>query len=195
MDLVFATHNLNKIKEIEPLLPPYIRLHTLQSIGCSFDIPETGATLEENALQKAKYISERYGYGCFADDTGLLVKALNDAPGVHSARYAGSRKNADENMDKLLRELEGNPERRARFETVIALILEGETRFFRGTVHGEITLERSGKAGFGYDPIFRPAGSNLTFAALPLEEKNRISHRARAFDQLIRYLGGLRTNS
>lgn len=195
MDLVFATNNLNKIKEAAQLLPPSIRLLTLQSIGCHEEIPETGASLEENALLKAKFIRERYGYDCFSDDTGLMVEALNDAPGVHSARYAGDQRNAEANMEKLLGELGQNPCRSARFETVIALILEGETRIFRGVVQGKITMERSGKAGFGYDPIFVPEGYNRTFAALTLEEKNRISHRAKALEQLQNYLGSLRATS
>lgn len=188
MDLVFATNNLNKIKEAAPLLPTYIRLRTLASIGCREDIPETGKSLEENALQKANYVREKYGFDCFADDTGLMVEALNDAPGVHSARYAGEQKNTEDNMEKLLTELADNPYRAARFVTVIALILEGETHIFRGVVHGEISRESSGSAGFGYDPIFIPAGYNRTFAALSMEEKNRISHRAKALNQLQNYL-------
>ncbi len=188
MDLVFATNNLNKIKEAAPLLPSCIRMRTLASIGCSEDIPETGKSLEENALQKANYIREKYGYDCFADDTGLMVEGLNDAPGVHSARYAGEKKNAEDNMEKLLGELADNPCRAARFETVIALILQGQTRIFRGVVYGEIARERSGSAGFGYDPIFIPAGYNRSFASLSMEEKNRISHRAKALEQLQNYL-------
>ncbi len=190
MELVFATHNPNKIKEVRLLLPAHIRLHTLESLGCYTDIPETGATLEENARLKADYVAGRYGLPCFADDTGLLVNALHGAPGVHSARYAGGQKSAGDNMDKLLRELENTHDREARFETVIALVQDGDTRFFKGEVRGTITREKSGQGGFGYDPVFMPDGYDRTFAALPLEVKNRISHRARALQELIAYLQG-----
>ena len=191
MDLVFATHNPNKIKEVQPLLPPFIRLITLDSLGCDTDIPETGATLKENALLKARYVQERYGMPCFADDTGLLVSALDGAPGVHSARYAGVQKNADDNMNKLLGALQANDDRDAYFETVIALVLGGETKFFSGRVNGSISRERSGDHGFGYDPIFIPEGYSKSFASLSLQEKNLISHRARALRKLIGYLGQL----
>jgi len=188
MDLVFATHNASKVREVRPLLPSYIRLLTLRSLGYMDEIAETGATLEENALLKARYVLDRYGLPCFADDTGLLVKSLNDAPGVFSARYAGKDNNAEANMRKLLGELEGHSNREARFETVIALVSPQDTHTFKGVVQGEITLSPTGAGGFGYDPIFRPQGETRTFAQLPLAEKNRISHRARALQQLITFL-------
>lgn len=188
MDLVFATHNADKVREVRLLLPPHIRLHTLHSLGCTEEIPETGSTLEENALLKARYVLDLYGLACFADDTGLLVEALNGAPGVFSARYAGEHNNAEANIQKLLRELTDHPRRTARFETIIALAGPDETHTFRGVVHGEITLQAIGERGFGYDPIFRPRGETRTFAELPLAEKNRISHRARALAKLIAHL-------
>lgn len=191
MQLVFATHNPNKIEEIRPLLPSSFQLVTLQSLGCTTDIPETGATLEKNALLKAQYVSRNYGLPCFADDTGLLVDALNGAPGIHSARYAGKKRNASDNMNKLLRALGDTQFRSARFETVIALVLNGGQQLFKGVVHGKIAHERSGKGGFGYDPIFIPEGYKRSFAELPLEKKNQISHRSRAFQKLITYLESL----
>jgi XTP/dITP diphosphohydrolase len=187
-DLVFATHNPDKVREVSLLLPADIRLRTLEDIGCAEDIPETGLTLEENAMIKANYVWQKYGLPCFADDTGLLVDALNGAPGVYSARFAGEQKSAEANIRKLLNCLEGNMLRRARFETVIALVGLGKHQIFKGEVIGDIALEPSGTRGFGYDPIFRPEGEQATFAELLLAEKNRISHRARALAHLIRYL-------
>lgn len=188
MRLVFATHNEHKLKEVKLLLPQHIHLMSLNDIGLAEEIPETGETLEENAQIKADYVTQEYGYNCFADDTGLLVNALNGTPGVYSARYAGPKNDANQNMDKLLAALEGISDRRAHFKTVIALNLNGNTIHFNGIVHGEITIKKIGDRGFGYDPIFMPNGYNLTFAELPLNIKNKISHRGTAVSQLIAYL-------
>jgi XTP/dITP diphosphohydrolase len=188
MQLVFASNNKNKIQEIRHQLPADIELLSLEDIGCHEDIPETADTIEGNAILKANYVTERYGYNCFADDTGLEVDALNGAPGVYSARYAGEQKSAEANMDKLLAELEGNTNRNARFKTVIALNLNGKQELFTGIVNGEITLERAGDKGFGYDPIFKPEGLSYTFAQLSLDEKAMLSHRGRAVKQLIEFL-------
>lgn len=187
MELVFATHNQNKFKEVQLLLPSHITLLSLTDIGCSHEIPETEDTLEGNALLKAKHVGDAHGYSCFADDTGLLVDALNGAPGVYSARYAGAQKSAEDNMDKLLIALNGK-DRTAQFKTVIALSTGGVNQLFTGIVKGEITTEKHGTKGFGYDPIFRPEGYTETFAQLPLTEKNKISHRGRAMQQLVTYL-------
>jgi XTP/dITP diphosphohydrolase len=188
MELVFATHNLNKAKEILPELPPHIELRTLGDIGCLDEIPETASTLEGNAIIKASFVKNKFGLSCFADDTGLEVVALNGAPGVYSARYAGEPKNEEANIAKLLEEMEDQQDRRAQFTTVIALCLENETRLFRGVVKGLITSSPRGSNGFGYDPIFQPEGYDRTFAELSLQEKNKISHRARAFAKLLKSL-------
>ncbi|KAA1246362.1 non-canonical purine NTP diphosphatase [Aquimarina sp. RZ0] len=188
MKLVFATNNLNKLKEVQSLVPSHIELLSLSDINCAEDIPETSPTIEGNAIQKATYIKERYGYDCFADDTGLEVVALNNEPGVYSARYAGAAKDSTANMDKLLRELSGDKNRKAQFKTVIALHINNKTETFTGICTGSITEKKRGTDGFGYDPIFQPEGYDKTFAELPLEEKNKISHRAKAVHQLIRYL-------
>lgn len=188
MQLVFASNNKNKIQEIRHQLPADMELLSLEDIGCHEDIPETADTIEGNAILKANYVTERYGYNCFADDTGLEVEALNGAPGVYSARYAGEQKSADDNMDKLLAELDGNTNRQARFKTVIALNLNGNQELFTGIVNGEITSERAGDKGFGYDPIFKPVGLSCTFAQLSLAEKALLSHRGRALQQLIEFL-------
>jgi XTP/dITP diphosphohydrolase len=188
MKLVFASNNKNKIIEIKYQLPAEIELLSLEEIGCLEDIPETADTIEGNAILKANYVTEKYGYNCFADDTGLEVEALNGAPGVYSARYAGEQKSAEDNMEKLLKELEGRPNRNARFKTVIALNLNGEQHLFTGTVNGVITLQRAGNKGFGYDPIFKPEDLPYTFAQLSLDEKARLSHRGRAVQQLIDFL-------
>ena len=188
MKLVFATHNSNKLIEVQKLIPDFIELLSLEQIGCSDEIAETGSTLEANAQIKVNYISKKYNLPCFSDDTGLLVDALNGAPGVYSARYAGEQKNADANMNKLLNELKPHQNRSAQFKTVIALYLNNEKRLFKGTVKGSITKERSGTAGFGYDPIFIPDGYTQTFAELSTDKKNAISHRARAMAQLIDFL-------
>ncbi len=188
MELVFATHNKNKLKEIQTLVPDNIQLLSLTDIQCHEPIPETKNTLKGNAKLKADYVTKNYGLPCFADDTGLLVKSLNDAPGVFSARYAGPENNAEANMDKLLQNLKNKPDRSARFKTVIALNLGGKTFFFDGTVTGEILTQKKGQDGFGYDPIFKPDGYEKTFAELPLEIKNKISHRGKATVKLINYL-------
>ena len=187
--IVFATNNSNKLREIREILGSRFEVVSLSEIGCHDDIPETGSTLEDNALQKAQYIHDHYGLDCFADDTGLEVDALGGAPGVHSARYAeGTDHDSEANMQRLLRELAGRDDRQAHFRTVIALIMDGQTRLFEGRVDGRIDTERHGQGGFGYDPLFIPDGYNDSFAVLGEETKNRISHRARAVQQLAAYL-------
>jgi len=188
MKLVFATNNLNKLKEVQSLVPEHIELLSLSDIGCNEDIPETQATIEGNAIQKAEYLVEYYGYNCFADDTGLEVNALDGEPGVYSARYAGLQRDANENMDKLLDKLENSEDRSAQFKTVIALHLNGELKTFTGICKGQITTEKHGNKGFGYDPIFKAEGYDQTFAEISLEEKNKIGHRGKAVNQLISYL-------
>ncbi len=188
MKLVFATHNQNKFEEVKKLIPSQITMVSLDEIGCHEEIAETGTTLEVNAQIKADFVTQKYQLPCFSDDTGLLVDALNGAPGVYSARYAGSEKDANANMEKLLKELAPHQDRNARFETVIALNIGSESHLFKGTVHGQITKTKVGEKGFGYDPIFQPEGYHKTFAELSMEEKNRISHRARAIRQLIEFL-------
>ncbi len=192
MKLVFATHNQNKLKEVQALMPGNVEVVSLQAIGCHEEIPETGQTLEENARIKAFHVAHTYGYSCFADDTGLLVNALNGAPGVFSARYAGPHKDASANMTKLLTQLENETDRRAQFETVIALILNDVTHSFKGSVPGTITKAPRGKEGFGYDPVFVPDGYNQTFAELPFHIKNTISHRALAIEKLTHFLLALK---
>ena len=188
MQLVFATNNLNKIKEVQAILPQHIKLLSLKDIACNEDIPETQPTIEGNAIQKAEYLKKHYGYDCFADDTGLEVETLNGAPGVFSARYAGPQRNADDNTNKLLSELNDKDNRSARFRTVIALYLNGELKTFTGICNGEITKEKHGEGGFGYDPIFKADGYEKTFAEISLEEKNSIGHRGKAVAQLIEFL-------
>ncbi|HEU4791252.1 MAG TPA: non-canonical purine NTP diphosphatase [Flavobacterium sp.] len=188
MKIVFATNNANKIHEIQSMLPESIEIISLESIGCYEEIPETADTIEGNAIMKANHITEKYGYDCFADDTGLEVEALNGEPGVYSARYAGEQKSAEDNMNKLLVNLENSTNRNAQFKTVITLNLEGKQYLFTGIAKGEITLEKSGNQGFGYDPIFRPEGYQETFAQLSLETKNTISHRGKATQELITFL-------
>jgi XTP/dITP diphosphohydrolase len=186
--IVFATNNPNKILEIQSMLPNSIQIISLESIGCQEDIPETSDTIEGNAIQKANYILEKYGYDCFADDTGLEVEALNNEPGVFSARYAGEQRNADDNMNKLLANLENKFNRNARFKTVICLNLKGKQHLFTGIASGEITKEKTGIGGFGYDPIFQPEGYQHTFAQISLQEKNIISHRGKATQLMIDFL-------
>ncbi|WP_281321762.1 non-canonical purine NTP diphosphatase [Flavobacterium aestivum] len=188
MKIVFATNNPNKIKEIQSMLPDSIEIISLESIGCHEEIPETADTIEENAIMKADYVTQKYGYDCFADDTGLEVDALNGEPGVYSARYAGEQRSAEDNMTKLLLNLKDKSNRKAQFKTVITLNLKGKQYLFTGIARGEITLEKSGNQGFGYDPIFRPENYQETFAQLPLETKNKISHRGIATQELIRFL-------
>lgn len=188
MKLVFASNNLNKIKEIQSILNGSIQLLSLEEIGCFEEIPETAETIEGNAILKANYVTEKYGYDCFADDTGLEVTSLNGEPGVYSARYAGGQKNADDNMNKLLEALKDKLDRSAQFKTVIALNLNGEQYLFTGLAKGEITFKKAGNYGFGYDPIFQPENYSETFAELSSEIKNKISHRAKATQQLIDFL-------
>ncbi len=188
MKLVFATHNLHKLKEVQELLPPKIKLLSLADIGCFEEIPETGATLEENAKIKADHITQNYNLDCFSDDTGLLVNALDGAPGVYSARYAGEQKSAKDNMAKLLVELKNQQDRSAYFKTVMHLNLNGEAYTFEGIVNGSITHQEFGTNGFGYDPIFKPEGHDKTFGELNSEIKNAISHRGRAMQKLVAFL-------
>jgi XTP/dITP diphosphohydrolase len=187
MNIVFATNNSNKIKEVQALLPSHIKLVSLEEIGCVEDIPETQDTIEGNAIQKADYIKTHYGLDCFADDTGLEVMALDGAPGVYSARYAGPQRNADDNMNLLLSELTSKDNRSARFKTVIAMHFQGEFITFEGICEGEITKSKTGTEGFGYDPIFQPKSFEKTFAEISLDEKNRIGHRGKAVSKLVTY--------
>jgi len=186
--LVVATNNAHKLEEIAAILGEEMELLSLKDINCHADIPETANTLEGNARQKALYIYENYGIDCFADDTGLEVEALNGAPGVFSARYAGDGHDSEANMQKLLKELYGKENRKAQFRTAICLIMKGEEYLFEGIVKGKIIEEKRGGAGFGYDPIFVPEGYNLTFAELGNDIKNTISHRARAVEKLCSFL-------
>ena len=188
MKLVFASNNKNKIQEIQALVPNTIQIVSLEEIGCTEDIPETADTIEGNAILKANYVTEKYGYDCFADDTGLEVEALNGAPGVYSARYAGEQKDANDNMDKLLSELKDKSNRKANFKTVIALNLNGKQNLFTGIINGKIIKEKMGTNGFGYDPIFVADGYEKTFAELTMEEKSTISHRGIAVKELILFL-------
>lgn len=206
MKIVFATNNPNKLQEIRDILGERFEIVSLQDIGCHEDIPETGDTLQENALQKAMYVAEHYGLDCFADDTGLEVEALDGKPGVHSARYAeGTDHDSEANMRKLLRELHGKNNRKARFRTVIALLQHPknqpkenventfeapEIHYFEGRVDGSIAEEKRGDAGFGYDPLFIPNGYSQSFAELGEDIKNHISHRALAVEKLAEYLNG-----
>ncbi len=186
--LVFATNNAHKLEEIASILGEKIELLSLKDIGCTADIPETADTLQGNAIQKAEYIHNHYGFDCFADDTGLEVEALDGAPGVFSARYAGDGHNSEANMQKLLQNLQGVENRKAQFRTVICLILDGKQHLFEGICKGEIIKEKRGSAGFGYDPIFVPEGYNESFAQLGNAVKNKISHRAKAVEMLCKYL-------
>ena len=187
MEIVFATNNQNKVYEVQLLLPKNIKILSLKDIGCTVDIPETANTLEGNAILKANYVTEHYGFDCFADDTGLLVDSLNGEPGVLSARYAGDHKNSEDNISKLLQELSTKSNRKAHFETCIALNIDHRQLLFTGIAEGEITLEKHGDSGFGYDPVFKPKGYQKTFAELPIKTKNKISHRGKAMQKLINY--------
>lgn len=189
--LVFATNNPHKLEEVRNIVADNVRLVSLSEIGCRDDIPETADTLEGNALLKARYIRQHYGFDCFADDTGLEVEALDYAPGVYSARYAGPEHDAEANLAKLLREMKGKENRKARFRTVIALTLDGKEMLFDGIINGTITTERRGDAGFGYDPVFLPDGCTQTFAELGNDKKNQISHRALAVRRLADFLSTL----
>ncbi|MFW6351091.1 MAG: RdgB/HAM1 family non-canonical purine NTP pyrophosphatase [Bacteroidota bacterium] len=188
MDLIFATHNQNKLKEINKLLGPSWIVRSLSEAGFHQEIPETGSTLEENALQKARFVWNELGVTCFADDTGLEVDSLNGAPGVYSARYAGPDKDSVQNMEKVLKEMKNVSDRSARFRTVIALIHQGREILFEGSVEGKILREKIGDQGFGYDPIFQPDEADGSFAGMLLSRKNQISHRARAIKKLVGYL-------
>lgn len=190
LSLVFATNNQHKLKEVQHALGDRVELVTLNAVGITEDIPEDFETLQENALQKARYVYSKTGLNCFADDTGLEVEALNWEPGVFSARYAGDAKNPKDNIRKLLDNLKGVENRRARFRTVIALILNGQEYLFEGVVWGKIIDQERGSDGFGYDPIFVPDGFTQTFAEMPLELKNQISHRGRAVEELRIFLKG-----
>jgi len=188
MKLVFATNNPNKLSELQALVPDGIEILSLKEINCNEELPETNPTLHENALQKAQYIYQNYGFNCFADDTGLEIEALGGAPGVYSARYAGEDCNAEDNMQKVLAKLENEENRNAKFRTVIALIIKGEENLFEGECSGEITKTKSGVEGFGYDPIFTPKGYEITFAEMSKQEKGAISHRGRAVEKLVSFL-------
>lgn len=187
-ELVFATNNAHKLEELRRITGDKFTILSLSDIGCHEDIPETADTLEGNARQKARFVKEKYGYDCFADDTGLMVDALGGAPGVYSARYAGPGHDSRANMALLLANLEGETHRSARFVTCICLIKDGEEHIFEGRVEGEILTAPQGDAGFGYDPVFRPDESDRSFALMSADEKNAISHRGRATAALLDYL-------
>ena len=191
MKLVFATNNLHKLKEVQEMLSNSIEVLSLKDIGCFEDIEETESTLEGNAKLKADYITEKYGFDCFADDTGLEVEALDGDPGVYSARYAGEHGNAEKNMEKLLIELQNKSSRKAKFRTIIALNLRNKQYLFEGICEGEILNEKSGVKGFGYDPIFKPKNASSSFAEMNSEEKNIISHRGIAIQKLVKFLNSL----
>ncbi len=188
MKLVFATNNFNKLSEIRALVPSQIEILSLKDINCNKELPETYPTLEENALQKARYIFENYGFNCFADDTGLEIDALGGEPGVYSARYGGQDCNAENNIKKVLEKLKGKTQRGATFRTVIALIIDGKNTFFKGKCVGNITKQKSGVEGFGYDPIFMPNSLNKTFAEMTKDKKGVISHRGKAVKKLVSFL-------
>ena len=185
--LVFATNNAHKLEEVRKQLG-HLSILSLQEINCFDDIPETGDTLQANALQKSTWVKEKYGFDCFADDTGLEIEALNGEPGVYSARYAGEDCSFDDNMNKVLENMSGQINRRARFRTVISLLMDGHSHFFEGEVTGTILTEKWGEKGFGYDPIFMPDGYQVSFAEMTMEEKNAISHRGRAVAKLVEFL-------
>lgn len=193
MKLVFATNNKHKLQEIKHILGNSIELLSLNDIGCMEDIPENQPTIEGNAAEKSFYVYNKYGYNCFADDTGLEIEALNGEPGVYSARYAGEEKSSDKNIELVLLKLNKIKNRKARFKTVISLVIDGRETQFEGIVDGEILEERRGATGFGYDPVFKPIESSLSFAEMSLDEKNKISHRGRATQKLIDYLTHLKT--
>jgi XTP/dITP diphosphohydrolase len=192
MKLVFATNNLNKLKEVQEMLSNTIEIVSLKDINCFDEVDETETTLEGNAKLKADYITQKFGYNCFADDTGLEVESLDGKPGVYSARYAGEPVNSENNMQKLLTELKGKENRKAQFRTAVCLNLNGEQYLFEGTCKGEILKEKQGIEGFGYDPLFKPAGFSKSFANMNSEDKNKISHRGIAMQQLIDFLLNLK---
>jgi len=188
MKLVFATNNPHKLQEINQLLADSIELLSLSDINCVEEIPENQETIEGNAAEKSFYIWNKYGINCFADDTGLEIEALNGEPGVYSARYAGEEKSPEKNIDLVLQKLSEIKNRKARFKTVISLVMDGKETQFEGIVNGRILEEKRGKTGFGYDPIFKPEESHLSFAEMSMDEKNKISHRGRAVQKLVDYL-------
>lgn len=187
LKLVFATNNKNKLEEVKAMLTNY-EIVSLADIGCFDDIPETASTLEGNAILKADYITNKYGLNCFADDTGLEIEALNNAPGVYSARYSGEHGNSEKNMEKVLNELNSQSNRNAQFRTAIALNIEGKQFVFEGICKGEILKEKAGEHGFGYDPIFKPEGFSKSFAEMDMEQKGSISHRGKAIEKLVTFL-------
>lgn len=187
-ELVFATNNRHKLEEVAAKVSDRIKLLSLEDIGCHDEIAETGDTFNANASLKSRYIYEKYNLNCFGDDSGLEIVALNNEPGVYSARYAGTHGDHDANMTKVLQRMYSETDRRARFRTVISLIWNGAEHFFEGVVEGTIRQERSGTAGFGYDPIFQPDGYDITFAEMSIVEKNAISHRGKAVEQLVAFL-------
>jgi XTP/dITP diphosphohydrolase len=191
LQLVFATNNRHKLEEVAAKINDQIHLLTLEDIGSKEDIEETGATFKENASIKSRYVYDNYQLNCFGDDSGLVVDALNGEPGVYSARYAGEHGNHPANINKVLEKLKGIENRKARFKTVISLIWNGREHFFEGTVEGTIRHQTAGNGGFGYDPIFQPDGYDITFAEMSLEEKNKISHRAKAMEKLIGFLNSV----
>jgi len=193
MNLVFATNNPHKLTELRAMLGDTFKILSLKDIDCNDEIPEEQPTIEGNASQKAFYIYNKYGYNCFADDTGLEIEALNGEPGVYSARYAGENKNAEANMEKVLHKMAQINRRNARFRTVIALVINGNEKQFEGIVNGEILRTKKGDAGFGYDPVFKPEGFQLSFAEMELSAKNKISHRGRAVKKLVDYLKAKRS--
>lgn len=188
MKICFATNNRNKVEEINKLLGDKYEVLSLEDIGCQDELPETKDTLEGNSLQKARYVYEKFQVNCFADDTGLEVEALGGEPGVYSAMYAGPQRNNEDNIRLLLKNLEGKSNRRARFRTVISLIIDGKTEQLEGIVEGRIISEMKGEKGFGYDPVFVPDGYSVTFAQMSMDEKNKISHRGHAIRKLVKYL-------
>lgn len=190
MDICFATNNVKKLEEIRRLLEPDFRVKSLSEIGCHEELPETGDTLEDNSLEKARYVLDRYGIACFADDTGLEVEALGGEPGVYSARYAGAERNNEANIDLVLEKLKEKKNRKARFRTVITWVSASEEEQFEGIVEGEILPERAGEKGFGYDPVFRPEGESLSFAQMSMDQKNSMSHRGRALKKFIEFIRG-----
>ena len=191
MKLIFATQNQNKVNELKLLMPDTIELLSLKEINCNDDIPETAPNLQGNASQKSTYVVTKFNVNCFADDTGLEIEALNNAPGVFSARYAGEQKDSNDNMDLVLANLKNETNRKARFRTVISLIIDGKEQLFEGEAKGEIIKQKCGVDGFGYDPIFKPEGHDITFAEMNMSQKNEISHRGKAVRKLVEYLAQL----
>ncbi len=186
--IVFATGNQHKVEEVSQILGENYEIKSLKDINCFDDIPETGDTFQENAFQKAQYLHEKFGMNCLAEDSGLVVDGLNGEPGIYSARYAGSQRNDEDNLQKVLQELGDNPTRTARYKSVIALIIDEKSHFFEGTVEGDILKEKVGNGGFGYDPIFQPKGYDISFGQMDASEKNQISHRAEAVKKMVDFL-------